>query len=130
MRRRQHSWRNGRYVFGPPSRRTRCLSVLPRVRTLRFWRTIASANEQRTSFEGIPLLIRLTMSVSANTPHLAATWWSFESSKWRLVTISGGAFTLRKHLSIVAPVPDAHLSFIDALAVLPVFLDERSSGSS
>jgi hypothetical protein len=53
---------------------------------------------------------------------LAATWCSFESSKWSDVTSSGGAFTLRKHLSIVAPVPEAHLSFMDAVAVLlPVF---------
>ena len=35
--------------------------------------TIASASEQRTSVDGMPLLIRLTMSVSANTPHFAAT---------------------------------------------------------
>ncbi len=95
------------------------MSVPPRVRTERFCRTMASASEQRTSWEGMPLLMRLTMSVSAKTPHLAATWWSFESSKWRLVTISGGAFTLRKHLSMVAPVPDAHLSFMDAVAVFP-----------
>ena len=81
------------------------MSVPPRVSTVRFWRTIASASEQRTSFDGMPLLIRLTMSVSAKTPHLAATWWSLLSSKWRLVTSSGGAFTLRKHLSMVAPVP-------------------------
>ena len=57
------------------------------------------------------------MSVSANTPHLAATWCSLESSKCSDVTISGGALTLRKHLSIVAPVPEAHLSFIEAPAV-------------
>ncbi len=62
------------------------------------------------------------MSVSAKTPHLAATWCSFESSKWSDVTISEGAFTLRKHLSIVAPVPDAHLSFMDAVAVLLLVL--------
>ena len=84
--------------------------------------TIASASEQRTSVDGMPLLIRLTMSVSANTPHFAATWWSLESSKRSVVTSSGGAFTFRKHLSMVAPVPDAHLSFIEAMAVLsPVF---------
>ena len=33
MRRRQQSWRNGRYVFGPPSSSTRAFSVLPRVST-------------------------------------------------------------------------------------------------
>ena len=48
-------------------------SVLPRVSTERFCSTIASASEQSTSFDGMPHLIRLTMSVSANTPHLAAT---------------------------------------------------------
>ena len=73
MRRRQHSWRNGRYVFGPPRRSTRCFSVPPRVSTERFWSTMASASEQRTSFEGMPFLMRLTMSVSAKTPHFAAT---------------------------------------------------------
>ncbi len=57
------------------------------------------------------------MSVSANTPHFAATWCSFVSSKWSDVTRSGGALTLRKHLSMVAPVPLAHLSFIEATAV-------------
>ena len=81
MRRRQQSCRNGRYVFGPPSSSTRGFSVLPRVSTLRFCSTIASASEQSTSSVGMPLLTRLTMSVSANTPHLAATWCSFESSK-------------------------------------------------
>ena len=59
------------------------------------------------------------MSVSANTPHFAATWWSFESSKWSFADSSRGMPTLSKHLSIVAPVPDAHLSFIEAMAVLP-----------
>src|SRR5260221_12501849 len=109
MRSRQHSWRNGKYVLGPPKRSTFACKVLPRVSTERFCRTIASASEQRTSLEGMPDLMRLTMSVSAKTPHLAATWCSFASSKWSDVTISGGAFTLRKHLSVVAPVPDAHL---------------------
>src|SRR5262249_28362072 len=122
MRSRQHSWRNGKYVLGPPSKSTRDCSVLPRVNTDKFCSTIASASEQSTSAAGMPDLIRLTISVSANTPHLAATWCSFESSKCSDVTMSGGAFTLRKHLSMVAPVPDAHLSFIDATAVLaPVF---------
>ncbi len=37
-------------------------------------------------------------------------------------TSSGGRPTLSMHLSIVAPVPDAHLSFIEVMAVLsPVF---------
>jgi hypothetical protein len=62
------------------------------------------------------------MSVSANTPHLAATWCSFESSKWIVRTTSAGRPTLIMHLSMVAPVPDAHLSFIDGTAVrIPVF---------
>ena len=73
MRSRQQPWGNGRYVFGAPRSRTRDLSMLPRVRTERFCITIASASEQRTSVDGMPLLIRLTMSVSASTPHFAAT---------------------------------------------------------
>ena len=52
IRWRQHSCRNGRYVFGPPSRSTLCRSVLPRVRTERFCITIASASEHRISFDG------------------------------------------------------------------------------
>ena len=35
--------------------------------------TMASASEQRISVEGIPAFTRFTMSVSAKTPHLAAT---------------------------------------------------------
>ena len=46
----------------------------------------------------MPLLIRLTMSVSAKTPHLAATWWSLLSSKCSDVTSSGGAFDLEEAL--------------------------------
>jgi hypothetical protein len=112
MRLRQHSCRKGRYVLGPPSSSTLCLSVEPRVSTERFWSTIASASEHRISSAGMPLFTRLTMSVSAKTPHLAATWWSFEGrSESR--TSSGGRPTLIMHLSMVAPVPDAHLSFID-----------------
>ncbi len=72
-------------MFGPPSNSTRERSVLPRVSTDRFCNTMASASEHRTSLFGIPDFTRLTMSVSANTPHLAATWCSFESSKCRLV---------------------------------------------
>jgi hypothetical protein len=111
--------RNGRYVFGPPSSMTLCLSVEPRVSTERFWRTIASASEQRISGAGMPLFTRFTMSVSAKTPHLAATWWSFESSKWTFDARARAARpTLIMHLSMVAPVPDAHLSFIDGIGGL------------
>jgi hypothetical protein len=95
------------------------LSVFPRVRTERFCETIASASEHMISLDGIPAFTRLTMSVSANTPHLAATWWSRDGSHCRLRTSSRGIPTLIRHLSIVAPVPDAHLSFIDAIARLP-----------
>jgi hypothetical protein len=95
-----------------------CFSVDPRVSTLRFWRTMASASEQSTSVAGMPFFTRLTMSVSAKTPHLAATWWSLVSSKWICTTSAGGSPTLSMHLSMVAPVPDAHLSFIDGAAVL------------
>ena len=81
--------------------------------------TMASASEHMISFDGIDALTRLTMSVSANTPHLAATWCSLLSSKCSFIASSDGMPTLMKHLSMVAPVPDAHLSFIEAMAVLP-----------
>ncbi len=55
--------------------------VDPRVSTERFCSTIASASEHRISGAGMPLFTRFTMSVSAKTPHFAATWCSFESSK-------------------------------------------------
>jgi len=108
--------------LGPPSKSTLCRSVLPRVSTERFCMTIASASEHMISSDGIPVLTRFTMSVSAKTPHLAATWWRWASSKWSLRVSSDGMPTLIMHLSIVAPVPEAHLSFIEAMAVLsPVF---------
>ncbi len=66
----------------------------------------------------MPLFTRFTMSVSANTPHFAATWCSLVGSNLRFGTSSRGMPTLSTHLSIVAPVPDAHLSFIDVCAVL------------
>ena len=82
--------------------------------------TMASASEHMISRDGIDAFTRLTMSVSANTPHLAATWCSLQSSKRSSGASSDGMPTFMKHLSMVAPVPDAHLSFIDAIAVLPV----------
>ena len=81
--------------------------------------TMASASEFMISSDGMPFLTRLTMSVSAKTPHLAATWCSFESSKPIFTTSSFGRPTLMTHLSMVAPVPEAHLSFIEVMAVLP-----------
>ncbi len=78
---------------------------------------MASASELSTSSLGMPVFTRLTMSVSAKTPHLAATWWSLESSKRSEVAKPGSAPTLIMHLSMVAPVPLAHLSFIDVVAV-------------
>src|ERR1043165_2946204 len=108
MRSRQHSWRNGRYVFGPPSSSTLDLSVLPRVKTARFWLTIASASEFMISLRGMPDLTRLTMSVSANTPHLAATWCSLVGSNLSLGTSSRGMPTFSTHLSIVAGL-EAHM---------------------
>ena len=77
---------------------------------------MASASEQRISVEGMPDLTRLTMSVSAKTPHFAATWWSFDGSQASRPASSGGMPTFSMHLSMVAPVPEAHLSFIDAIA--------------
>ena len=109
-------------MLGPPSSSTLLLSVEPRVSTERFCSTMASASEQSTSLAGMPLLTRFTMSVSAKTPHLAATWWSLLSSKWIWTTSAEGRPTLSMHLSMVAPVPEAHLSFIEGEAVLsPVF---------
>ncbi len=85
--------------------------------------TIASASEHMISSDGMPLLTRLTMSVSANTPHFAATWCRLSPLKWRFSVSSEGMPTLIMHLSMVAPVPEAHLSFIEAIAVLsPVCL--------
>src|SRR3954466_6852300 len=123
MRLRQQSCKNGRYVLGPPSSSTLWRSVFPRVSTDRFWLTMASASEHMISIEGIEAFTRFTMSVSANTPHLAATWCSLLSSKRSFIASSDGMPTLMKHLSMVAPVPDAHLSFIDAMAVLFFFFD-------
>jgi len=54
----------------------------------------------------------------AKTPHLAATWCSFVSSKWSEVTISAGALTFNEALIDGGAGPEAHLSFIDAVAVL------------
>ena len=73
MRLRQHACKNGRYAFGPPSSSTLCRSVLPRVSTARFCITIASASEHMISSDGMPVLMRFTTSVSAKTPHFAAT---------------------------------------------------------
>ena len=84
---------------------------------------MASASEHMISSAGMPVFTRLTMSVSAKTPHFAATWWRCVGSKWRFSVSSAGIPTLIMHLSMVAPVPDAHLSFIDAMADLsPVCL--------
>ncbi len=79
--------------------------------------TMASASEHMISGAGMPVLTRLTMSVSAKTPHLAATWCRRPSSKSSLAVSAAGMPTLIMHLSMVAPVPDAHLSFIEHVAV-------------
>ena len=76
IRIRQHSCKKGKYVLGPPSSNTFGINVFPRVSTVRFCITIASAKEFIISLEGTEVLTRFTMSVSAKTPHLAATWWS------------------------------------------------------
>jgi hypothetical protein len=78
---------------------------------------MASASEFMISLRGMPLFTRLTMSVSANTPHFAATWCSLVGSNTRPGTSSRGIATFSTHLSMVAPVPDAHLSFIEVWAV-------------
>ena len=84
---------------------------------------MASASEHMISCDGMPHLTRLTMSVSANTPHLAATWCSLRVVEAAAsTTSSAGMPTLMTHLSMVAPVPDAHLSFIEVMAVLPAGL--------
>ena len=65
-------------------------SVLPRVSTDRFCETIASASEHRISGDGMPDFTRLTMSVSAKTPHLAATWCSLDGSHGSRIASSRG----------------------------------------
>jgi hypothetical protein len=90
---------------------------------------MASARLHMISVEGIDAFTRLTMSVSANTPHLAATWWILLSSKRSTAASAAGMPTFRKHLSIVAPVPEAHLSFMDAMLVLPVSSPASSRAS-
>ncbi len=82
---------------------------------------MASASEQAISSAGMPDLTRLTMSVSAKTPHLAATGCSFEPSKWSRAISLAGRPTLIMHLSMVAPVPEAHLSFMEGTAVRSPF---------
>ena len=59
-----------------------------------------------------------TMSVSGEHAALRRDVVQLLSSKAILTTSSFGRPTFSTHLSIVAPVPDAHLSFIDVDAVL------------
>jgi hypothetical protein len=87
------------------------------VSTERFWWTMASARLFMISLAGMPDFTRFTMSVSANTPHFAATWCNLVGSNFRFPSASGFMPTLIRHLSIVAPVPDAHLSFMEVTAV-------------
>ena len=104
---------------------------------------MASASEQRTSFDGDAALDEVDdvglgedAALGGDVVELACRRSGGD------VTSSGGALTLRKHLSIVAPVPEAHLSFMDAvgvfspgllvllehddLGVLPAELDDRA----
>ena len=99
-------------VFGPPRRRTQGRSVLPRVRTERFCWTIASKREAISSGAGTPCFWRPLMSVSAKTPHLPATGWSFWSAKESVPSVAGSSLSLAVILSMTAPVPPAHLSFM------------------
>jgi hypothetical protein len=63
----------------------------------RFCITIASASEQVTSAGGMPDFKTPSMSVPAETAHLAATGCSLSGFQARM------------------PVPEAHLSFIEAI---------------
>ncbi len=74
---------------------------------------MASARLDKISGPGTPVLTRLTISVSAKTPHLAATWCSVLGSKRILAASAAGTPVFSTHLSMVAPVPEAHLSFIE-----------------
>ena len=102
-------------MFGPPSSSTRGCSVWPRVSTERFCATIASASEHMISGAGTPDFSRPTMSVSANTPHLAATGCNLSDCHASAASASAAMPTFSTHLSMVAPVPEAHLSFIEAI---------------
>ena len=52
-------------------------SVLPRVSTERFCMTMASNSDAISSSGGTPAFCKPLISVSAKTPHLPATGWSF-----------------------------------------------------
>ena len=66
-----------------------------------------NAVQMLTGHGGWPMSVFLTPDLK---PFYGGTYWPPTSSR--------GMPTLMRHLSIVAPVPDAHLSFIDATARL------------
>ena len=73
---------------------------------------MAEPREMTISSLLTPLLSRPTTSVSAKTPHLAATWWTVLS--WTVTRPASSWLMpiLARILSMVAPVPPAHLSFM------------------
>ena len=111
-------------VFGPPSSRTCGRRVLPRVSTEMFWPTMASKSDAMSWSGGTPIFWSELMSVSAKTPH-ARHRVQLDAVVAHVAELVGGIWSLALILSITAPVPPAHLSFIDGILVfLPV------SGSS
>ena len=79
---------------------------------------VGSVSEQRISRDSIPAFTRFTISVSANTPHLAATLCRRSGSYFTRHASAEGIPILIRHLSIVAPVPLAHLSFMEHTGIL------------
>ena len=93
--------------------------VLPRVNTLRFCCTIAPYRDAINCSGGTPFFCKPLISVSANTPHFAATACVSTPSKLKLGKSHSCIFNLALILSITVPVPPAHLSFM-----LSIFLFE------
>jgi len=108
----------GMNVFGPPSSSTCGCSVLPRVSTVRFWSTMASNSDAISSSVGVSCFWRPLMSVSANTPHLPATLCSLMPRYPCSLNSLAGMRSFALILSMTAPVPPAHLSFIDGIFFL------------
>src|SRR5207247_4056390 len=83
-----------------------------------FCSTMASNREAINSSGGVPSFCKPLTSVSAKTPHLPATLCSLTLWYPWLHKSAAGILSLALILSITAPVPPAHLSFIDWLFFL------------
>ena len=112
-------------VLGPPSSSTTGRSVLPRVSTERFCAMIASKSDAIISSGGVPAFCSELMSVSAKTPHLPATGWIRIPRQPMFDSSAAGMRSLALILSMTAPVPPAHLSFM-----LGIFFLRPVSGSA